>query len=355
MVFPLPDRYPPDQLAAFAQSLFARAGCDGDKPAIMARTLLEADLMGHTTHGLALAAPYLEEIENGAMKAIGEPEIIADRGAAICWDGRRLPGVWLTAKAVELGIDRARGHGTATLTIRRSHHSGCLAAFLERATTEGMVVLIATSDPSVASVAPFGGLCAVFTPDPIAIGIPTAGDPILIDMSSSISTNGMTARLRAQGGRFPGPWAMTAAGAATDDPNALFTEPPGTLLPTGGKDHGHKGYGLALTVEALTQGLSGFGRAERPSEWSSSMFIQVLDPRAFGGLDAFTRETSWIVEACRNNPPAPGFASVRVPGDKALANKRRAISEGVDLHSAIMPALVPWAEKYGVSLPKAVA
>ncbi len=355
MATPQLQRFASKDLSGYAERLFASAGCDGDKPALMARILLEADLLGHTTHGLALAADYIEEIVTGEMAARGEPSVIADKGAAICWDGRRLPGVWLTAKAVDLCVGRARDLGTASLAIRRSHHVACLAAYLERATSNAMMVTIASSDPAAASVAPFGGLRAVFTPDPIAAGIPTGGDPILIDMSSSITTNAMTGRLSAEGRRFPGPWAMTATGEASDDPAVLSADPPGTLLPSGGKDHGHKGYGMALIVEALTQGLSGFGRADRPAGWGASVLVQVWDPACFGGTEGFIRQTAWIAEACRANPPVPGGAPVRLPGGQALANKRRALAEGVRLHPAILPALRPWADKFGVEQPRPIS
>ena len=260
-------RYRAADLVAYATALFAAAGCDGDKPATVAAGLVEADLLGHTTHGLGLAPAYLRELESGAMTARGEPAVVADRGAAVTWDGRRLPGVWLTARAVDLAAERAATHGVATVVVRRSHHIACLAAFLQRATDRGMMVTVASSDPAAASVAPFGGRQAVLTPDPIAAGIPTDGDPILIDISASVTTNGLSDRLRREGKRFPGPWALDAAGHPTDDPAALFADPPGTLLPTGGADHGHKGYGLALLIEALTQGLGGFGRADGPTGW----------------------------------------------------------------------------------------
>src|SRR5262249_19634540 len=237
-------RYRAADLVQYATRLFAAAGCDGDKPQLIAAGLVEADLLGHTTHGLALAAAYLRDLANGTMTPRGEPEVVADRGAAITWDGRRLPGVWLAAKAVDLAADRAGTHGIAAVTIRRSHHIGCLAAFLERATDRGRMVIVASSDPAVATVAPFGGRTAVLTPNPIAVGIPTDGDPILIDISASITTNAMSDRLRREGKRFPGSWALDASGRPTDDPGALFTDPPGTILPTGGSDHGHKGYGL---------------------------------------------------------------------------------------------------------------
>jgi LDH2 family malate/lactate/ureidoglycolate dehydrogenase len=347
-------RYRAAELIDFAAALFAAAGCDGDKPRTIAEGLVEADLLGHTTHGLQLAPVYLNDLESGSMTAVGEPEVVADRGAAVTWDGRRLPGVWLAAKAVDLAAQRAPTYGVVTVVIRKSHHIACLAAFLRRATDRGLMVTVASSDPAVATVAPFGGRAAVYTPDPLAIGIPTDGEPILIDISASVTTNGMAARLRREGKRFPGKWALDATGNPTDDPEALFTKPPGTLLPVGGADHGHKGYGLALLIEALTQGLGGFGRAEAPTQWGASVFVQVIDPSAFGGSEAFRRETGWLASACRNSPPAPGVDAVRLPGERGLARKRAALAEGVRLYPGILEALAPHAARRGVPLPKPV-
>lgn len=349
------ERYQAAALVAFAAALFGRAGMDRDKAAVTAELLVEADLMGHTTHGLQLCAPYLRELRDGRMTATGEPEVVADRGATLAWDGRRLPGVWLTARAIDEGVARARSHGQCSIAIRRSHHIACLAAFLPRATEQGCLATIATSDPASASVAPFGGLRAVFTPDPIAIGIPTEGDPILIDISASITTNGLTGRLHREGRRLPGAWVMDAEGRPTDDPAVLFAEPPGTILPVGGLDHGHKGYGLALMIEALTQGLSGHGRADPPAGWGASVFVQVIDPDAFGGRAAFRRQTEWLAEACRGAPPRPGVERVRLPGAAALARKRAARRDGVALHPGIMEALRGEADALGVPPPDPVA
>jgi LDH2 family malate/lactate/ureidoglycolate dehydrogenase len=348
-------RYRATDLVEYAAALFAAAGCDGDKPAAIAAGLVEADLLGHTTHGLQLAPAYLDELNAGGMTARGEPEVVADRGAAVTWDGGRLPGVWLAARAVDLAAERAPSYGVVTVVVRRSHHIGCLAAFLQRATNRGLMIIIASSDPAVASVAPFGGRKAVFTPNPLAVGIPTDGNPVLIDVSASITTNGMAGRLRREGGRFPGPWALDAEGRPTDDPTTLFADPPGTLLPIGGTDHGHKGYALALLVEALTQGLGGFGRADAPARWGASVFVQVTDPAAFGGADAFQRQTGWLASACRAAPPTPGVDAVRLPGERGLERKRRALAEGVALYPGILEALAPHAVQFGVTPPPPLA
>ncbi len=347
-------RYPVDELRAFAQSLLVGAGLGDDRAALVADVLLEGDLLGHTTHGLALLAPYLGEIERGTMRISGEPIVLSERPASLLWDGQRLPGPWLTMRAVDAAIERARTYGTATVVIRRSHHIACLAAYLLRAIERGFVLLVTSSDANSASVAPFGGTRAVFTPDPLAIGFPTAGDPVLVDVSASITTNGMSARLHKSKQRFAHPWLLDASGHPTDDPAALFTEPPGTILPLGGLEAGHKGYGLALLVEALTGGLAGFGRADPKQGWGATVFVQALDPDAFGGRDAFLRQAEFIAQQCRDNPPRPGVDAVRLPGERAMALRREQLARGVQLHESILPGLEPHAQRLGVALPSTV-
>ena len=336
-------------LTDYAARLLAAAGLDGDKPEVTARLLVTADAMGHTTHGLAQLPDYLEDILAGAMAKTGTPQIVSDKGAAIVWDGQRLPGVWLTDLAVRTAAERARTHGLCAISIRRSHHIACLATFLPAATDQGLMAIIASSDPSDAHVAPYGGRKAVFTPDPIAIGIPAQGDAIWIDMSASITTAGMSARLRREGGTFPGQWALDAQGQPSNDPHVLTGEPKGTLLPTGGMDHGHKGYGLALMVEALTQGLSGYGRADREPNWGASVFVQVFDPALFGGLAAFVRQSEWMAQACRDNPPVDPASPVRLPGAQAAERLRAARQSGFQPRAGLLEALQPWAEQLEVA------
>ena len=337
-------------LCEFAAALCARVGLDADKSRAVAEVLVEGDLLGHTTHGLALLPQYLAEAEKGSMRTAGEPEVVADFPAAVTWDGRRLPGPWLVRRALDLATTRAKQNGTCSVALRRSHHIGCLAAYLKRVTDEGLMVILTCSDPNVCSVAPFGGRREVFTPNPLAAAWPTDGEPVILDVSMSITTNGLTKRLHTEGRRFPGPWALTAEGAPTDDPAALYTTPPGTLLPMGGLDHGHKGYAFALLVEALTGGLAGHGRADPKEGWGATVFIQVFNPACFGGTDAFRRQTAHVASACRSTPPRPGFDAVRLPGEAGLRRRAAQLAHGVELHPGILPALAPWAEKLGVGI-----
>jgi LDH2 family malate/lactate/ureidoglycolate dehydrogenase len=349
-----PVKYSAESLSALAAGLLQAAGLPADKAAAVSGILVEGDLMGHDTHGLALLGPYLGELESGSMTCEGDPGLVADAPAAVTWDGRRLPGPWLVLKAMALAAERAARCGTGTVVIRRSHHIACLAAYLKRATDQGLLMVLACSDPNAASVAPFGGLDPVFTPNPVSAGIPTGVTPVLIDISTSATTNGLTGRLHREGGRLPAPWVMDGHGQPSDDPAVLFREPKGTILPLGGMDSGHKGYGLSLLVEALTGGLAGHGRADAREGWGATVFVQVIDPRAFAGLDAFTRQTGEVARQCHASRAAREGSSVRTPGEKALALAATQRDAGVALHASIMPSLAPWAKKLGVAMPAPV-
>lgn len=342
-------RYDAATLQSFAKDLFIAAGLDTTLAAPVACYLVEADLMGHDTHGLALAPGYLAQIADGTVRRTGAPQTISDKGAAVCWRGHRLPGAALVVQAIDLAIARAEAFGTCTVAVGDAHHIGALAAYLHRATDRGMMVSLASSAPSAAHMAPLGGTTGVLTPNPVAYGIPTPDGPILIDISASITTYNMAQRLIREGRHYPAPWLLTADGIPTTDPAALSQG--GTLLPAGGMDHGQKGYGMALQVEALTQGLSGHGRADAPKGTTNAFTVQVWDPEAFGGADAFLRQTGWLANACHASPAQDRSRPVRLPGQAALARKARALSEGVVLYPSILPSLTDHAVRLDVALP----
>jgi L-lactate dehydrogenase len=346
-------RYAAEDLRAFARALLERAGLRSDIARDVADVLLDGDLLGHTTHGLALLAPYLDELAHDRMAKTGEPTVRVRRLAAQTWDGKRLPGPWLCLRALEAAALMARECGTGTVVVRHSHHIACLAAYLKRATDQGLIAIVESSDPAVTAVVPHGGTTAFITPNPIAAGLPTSGDPILVDVSTSITSMGYARQQMLAGRQLPGAWLIDAEGNPTADPGTLFKEPKGALLPLGGIDAGYKGFGLALLIEALTAGLAGHGRADPPAGWGGTVFVQALDPESFGGLAEFKRQMDFVADAARKAKPRPGGGPVRLPGERGMQRYREQLDGGVALYPAILPALVPWAEKYGVAAPAA--
>jgi LDH2 family malate/lactate/ureidoglycolate dehydrogenase len=238
-----------------------------------------------------------------------------------------------------------------TVAIQQCHHIGCLQAYLKPVTDAGLLILLSCSDPANRTVTPHGGVAPRFSPDPFAVGIPTNGEPILIDISMSTTANGLCQRLANAGEKLPGPWIVDKDGQPSDDPRILFEGRGGSLLPLGGLDLGYKGFGLALFVEAMTNALSGHGRSTGVKRWGASVFLQMINPASFGGREEFLRETSFLAQSCRETPVPAGKPPVRLPGSGALARKTAQLANGVELYPTIMPALVPLAETLRVPVP----
>ena len=355
-------RFRPDDLIGCTAQLFERAGLDGAIASAVADILVAADLLGYDTHGLQFVPAYLADIEQGRTKTSGEPEILNDAGGSLLLDGRMLPGQWVVLRALALAQARIQsgGHATVSIAIRRSQNISCLATYVKRAADDGLRAWLTTSAPGNAVVAPHGGRSPRLSTNPIAIGIPTDCTPILIDTSASATTNRRIERSRRTGEHLPRPWLVDNQGHPSDDPEVIYTNPPGAILPAGGLDMGHKGFALALFVEALTSGLAGQGRAAADDSAAdaaplgASVFLQLINPAAFGGIEAFRHETGFLAQACRESLPLAGGPAVRVPGDRAHQALSEQRETGVMLHPEIMQRLRPCLEKYGLEPPEAL-
>jgi LDH2 family malate/lactate/ureidoglycolate dehydrogenase len=286
-------------LQGFGRSLLMASGLAEDRAHDVAEVLLEGDLLGHTTHGFALLPAYLKAIQEKTMETVGEPDVIADHGSSLTWDGRYLPGPWLIRRAIAVARTRITEQPVITISIRRSHHIGCLQAYLQPVTEAGLVVLLSCSDPASRTVTPHGGVAPRFSPNPLAAGIPTNGDPILIDISTSSTSNGRCNRVAADGERLPGPWLVDRDGRATDDPCVLDGQQGGAILPLGGMDLGYKGFALALLVEVLTNALAGHGRADDEPRWGASCSCRFWIPSVLAGENLFCARRGSLPSSAR--------------------------------------------------------
>jgi L-lactate dehydrogenase len=347
-------RYTVESLRQLAEALFAAAGMDADKARTVADVLVSGDMVGQRTHGMALCPQYVGDIEKGMMATRGEPEIVRDSGAVFVWDGNYLPGPWLVSQAFDQAAGRIAEHGVVTAVIRRSHHIACLMALLRQATDRGLAIILASSDPAFGFIAPYGGKDPIFTPNPIAIGYPGTEAPVWIDVSTSITTVGMARQKSAADTPFAHPWLMDDQGKPTNDPHVLDPGNKGTLLPLGGREYGHKGYGLSLMIEMLTHGLGGFGRLDSEKRWGANVFLQQLDPAAFAGRDAFLRQMDFLTGRCHANTPIDPANPVRMPGEMAQRRIREAERSGIDVAPKVWEALSAAAAEYKVALPEPV-
>jgi len=327
-------------LTTFVEQLFEKAGADTEVAQVVTRVLLEGELLGHRTHGLNLVSRYIGGMQEGKVKARAQVlEQVSDSGISSVFDGHYLLGPYCVSRALDCAAKGATAQGIGIAVVRRASHIGCLAAYLKPFTDQGLVAMVYSSDPSVGLVCAHGGIDPIYTPNPIAAGIPTQGEPILLDVSMSTVTLGLVGQCRDAGSRLPHPVLVSNDGQLSDDPVDFFTRPQGSILPLGGQGFGHKGFALALLVEALTSGLAGHGRKDAPEQWGASATAVVIDPRFFGGLEAFTDETSFLGRLVLASRPLDPARPVRLPGQAGLALRRQALQQGVSLSPQLLADL----------------
>jgi LDH2 family malate/lactate/ureidoglycolate dehydrogenase len=352
----MPARYAAADLIALSTALFRGAGLPGPRARVLAEVFLEADLLGFTTHGMNRVPHNLRWLVEGESRAEGEPTVLADRGNLFNWDANFLPGPWAVHRALDVALERVPEHGVVTATLRRSQHIACLAAYLPRVVEAGYAVLMTCSTPSENTVSAFGGIDPVFSANPIAMAAPGEEFPLLFDISMSITAGGYVARAAREGRQLPEPCLKDADGNITTDPAALGGG--GSIMPIGGAQHGYKGAALSILTEVLSMALGGYGRADAAAVddgEANSVFLQVIDPGAFTSLASFKAQLTALQRLCEGSAVSEGAPPVRFPGRRAWESRRRQLAEGVELYPSIMRDLAPWAERFGVDLPKAVS
>jgi len=341
----------------FSTALFEAAGLDNERAGVMASVFLEADLLGFTTHGMNRVASNLKWLSKGESRKDGEPVVLADCGNLFNWDADFLPGPWVVTRAIEQCMERVAERGIVCATIRRSQHIACLGAYCPQIADAGYVAMITCSSPNENTVSPYGGNDPVFSANPLAFVAPGDDYPVLFDISMCITAGGYVSRALREGEKLPGKYLKDRNGEASDDPAVFFADPPGSIMPIGGLSHGYKGYALTLMTEILSMALGGYGRANDTAATdgeANSVFIQMIDPKAFGSMDDFRQQANKIKSMCENSTTRPGDDPVRVPGKRAWQRRQDQIANGVELYPTILEDLKPWAEELGVEMPVAV-
>lgn len=348
-------RYDYDSLLNFGTALFKAAGLSQQRAETMASVFLEADLLGFTTHGMNRIAHNLRWLENGSSRIDGDPIVLAETSNLFNWDANFLPGPWVVTQAIEQCMTRVKTAGIVSATIRRSQHIACLGAYCPKIAEAGYVAMITCSTPTEHTVCAHGGIEPVFSANPLAFVAPAPNYPILFDVSMCITAGGYVTRAKREGTRLPGKFLKDREGNASDNPAVFFDDPAGSIMPIGGESHGYKGYALTMMTEILSMALGGYGRAddvEQDGE-ANSVFIQMINPDAFGPMPAFLRQTQAIKAMCENSSHKLGEEAVRVPGQRAWNRRLDQMENGVELYPTIMEDLKLWADEFEVNIPVA--
>jgi LDH2 family malate/lactate/ureidoglycolate dehydrogenase len=301
-------------LREFGTRVLAALGVPAEDAALVADSLVQADLWGHSSHGLLRLPWYAARLRSGAVRAGTDPVVLSDTGPLVLLDGRDGIGQVLTERARRLAVERARTHGVGVVGVRNSNHFGTAMYFTRRAAQEGFVAVLTTN--ASPAMAPWGGREKRLGTNPWSIAAPGPdGRVVAVDIANTAVARGKIYLAHSRGEPIPETWALTADGAPTTDPAEGVL---GVVLPMAG----HKGYAIsflmdvlsgALTGSAVGTGVHGPYEADRPSG-AGHLFL-VLDPDAFGNRTGYEARVRHLIDEVKTVPLAQGFDEVFYPGE----------------------------------------
>jgi LDH2 family malate/lactate/ureidoglycolate dehydrogenase len=307
-------RISPDSLRAFGAEVLTALGVPDADGALVADSLVQADLWGHQSHGFLRLPWYAARIRSGAMRAVTDPAVLSDTGPLLLLDGRNGIGQVLTERARRLAVERARTHGVGVVGVRNSNHFGTAMYFTRRAAEDGCVAVLTTN--ASPAMAPWGGREKRLGTNPWSIAAPGPdGRVVAVDIANTAVARGKIYLAKNRGEPIPETWALSADGAPTTDPAEGVL---GVILPMAG----HKGYAItflmdvlsgALTGSAVGTGVHGPYEADRPSG-CGHLFL-ALDPDAFGDRAGYEGRVRQLIDEVKTVPLAQGFDEVFYPGE----------------------------------------
>ena len=300
--------FTPAQLTDLAVRALQNAGASDAMAAATARALVNAELQGLASHGVARIVQYTTHLRNGRADGRAVPEILKSKGGAILIDAKCGLAFLACGLAVGEAIPRAREFGVAFAGVTNSHHFGVAAYHLEPVAEAGIVGLAFGNSPAAMPAA--GGKRPLYGTNPIAAVFPRRrGAPLTIDLSLSAVARGKLMVAAHERRTIPQGWALDRDGNSTTDPNAGLA---GSMLPMGGA----KGAMLALMVELLACALTGAAlgfeadtffvdKGNRPRVGQAFLAI---DPDALAGRDVYLERIETLIAAMIEDP------AVRLPG-----------------------------------------
>lgn len=337
-------------LRSIATRIFEGLQVPREEATWVAELLVRANLVGHDSHGVIRIPQYAQAIKSALVQPAASGDIVKESPSMALIDGHWGLGQVVARRAMQLAIRKAQETRISSVGAYNLYHVGRLADYTRMAAEQDLVGIMMANDAGASPlVAPFGGTAGRLGTNPISIAFPTGGAvPFLFDMATSIVAEGKVRLKRNRGEKTPEGWLLDNQGRPTTDPNVLYQEPRGVLLPLGGRA-GHKGFGLAMVVAILGGILARGGYARQDAKrFSNGAFIVVIDISAFVDPREFRAEIGDLLAYVKSAPTAPGVDAIMYPGEPEAMEQQRE-RDGIPLEDETWQQIMALAQELGVT------
>lgn len=340
-----------EPLRRVVAAVFHRLGSAEAEAATIGRRLVDANLVGHDSHGVVRVPSYAEVVRSGGMLPNRKIKVVTDTPVMAVLDGQAGFGQVIGEQAMDIGIAKAKQQGLAMIALRNSSHLGRIGDWTERCADAGLASIHFVNITGHGSlVAPFGGTDARTSTNPISAGMPRPdGRHVILDMATSKLAEGKVKVAFNKGVPLPEGSLLDAKGKPTRDPRDLYTNPRGALTPMGE----HKGYGISVMCELFAGLVTGGGCHHPPNlgkgQILNAMLSFIFNPHPAGNRNAAQAEMEQFIQWVCASPPAEPGKPVLVPGDPERANKAERLRDGVPLDETTWNNIVVTAESLGLT------
>ena len=342
-------------LRPFGYALFQASGLPEDQAQIAMDHLVDANLTGHDSHGILRIPAYARDVHSGNIKPAGNHKIVRETPASLTIDANNSFGIVLCNQAMQWAVDRALQHTFGAVAVHHTSHIGRLGDFPPMAAEQGCLGLLMLNGGS-RWVAPFGGTGRRLPPNPIAFSAPAPGGRTMtLDMTTSMVAGGKILVLNARDQEVPEGWMVDEEGNLTTDPQ-MWVDEKAAVLPLGSPLFGHKGFGLAMMIDAIAGGLSWAGcSAEQPTRGGSGYMAMAIKIESFIDLEEYKKEIGILIDWVKSSPKMPGFDKIYYPGEIEEETRKQREVEGIYVEDATWNAILEVARELDVSPPEATA
>jgi LDH2 family malate/lactate/ureidoglycolate dehydrogenase len=293
------------ELKDVTKKVLLASGYDESEAGIILDVLMYAQLRGNNQGIVKLIGAGIPKSQQA-----GQISIERETKLSALLNGADNQGMVVVKRAVEMALEKAREHGFGMVVTNNTRSStGAIGYWAREIANEGFIGwAFAGSPPTVAT---FNSYEPVFGTNPLAIGMPSDGDPLVLDIATSAMAWFGLMEAKTAGKSIPDDVAYDNEGHPTTDPAKALE---GALRPF---DRNYKGSGLGLMVEALTGPLvgatfAGLGRAFE--NWGN--LIMAIDPELLVDSAVFKQQVSELAEAVKSKKRLSGVDELLLPGER---------------------------------------
>lgn len=350
------------QLYGFTVSVFLKMGCSEQDAELATKVLLNADVRGIDSHGIARLSGYVRLWEAGRINANPDIKIIYETPSTAVVDGDRGLGLVVAPFAMQAAIDKAKLCGTGWVSVKNSNHFGIAGYHAMMALQHDMIGMAMTN--ASALVAPTFSKERMLGTNPICVAIPAGQQPPFVaDFATTTAANGKLEILQRNDAAMPTGWGQTNEGDETTNANIL--KEGGSLLPLGSnREHSsHKGYALGSIVDIFSAVLSGasYGPWAPPFPAYVPMpenmpgeglghFFGAMRVNAFRPAEEFKQHMDKWITRFRDAVPIDPAQPVLVPGDPERAFEVIRMQEGIPVVESVVDDLRQTGARWGLTL-----